>query len=281
MFIRPDWPAPHTIKSIYTTRQGGQSQAPFDSFNLATHVGDILERVLANRQQLFDQASLPSEPFWLDQQHTDIALQLGSSEPNAQSEAKTQISQSLAHTPPIADASWTQCPGLVSVVMTADCLPILITNQAGTIVSAIHAGWKGLAKGIVRKTIQSFPAEITQCPEQLMAWIGPSISVQHFEVGQDVYNAFVNQNADNSRYFHAKRSLETSSESIAQKYLADLPGLVRKELNELGISQVYGGNLCSFAQAEDFFSYRRSGQTGRMACLIWIEPSKTADIADF
>ncbi|MGM0541233.1 MAG: peptidoglycan editing factor PgeF [Pseudomonadota bacterium] len=270
MFIRPDWPVPRTIKSLYTTRQGGISQSPFDSFNLATHVGDVLERVEANRQQLFDHASLPSEPLWLDQQHTDIALQL------SQSELNTQISQSLPYTPPVADASWTQCPGLVSVVMTADCVPILITNQAGTIVSAIHAGWKGLAKGIVRKTIQSFPAEIKRSPEQLMAWIGPAISMQYFEVGQDVYNAFVDQNADNSRYFHAKRPLGASSESTPEKYLADLPGLVRKQLNDLGVSQIYGGDLCSFAQTEDFFSYRRSGKTGRMACLIWIEPSQNS-----
>lgn len=272
MFIRPDWPVPDTIKSIYTTRQGGVSKAPFDSFNLATHVGDLLEDVLANRQQLFEQACLPSEPIWLDQQHTDIAIELD------QSDLNTQVSHSLSHTPPIADASWTQCPGLVSVVMTADCLPILITNQAGTIVCAIHAGWKGLAKGVVSKTIQSFPAEIQRSPEQLMAWIGPAISAQHFEVGQDVYDTFVNQDAANSSYFHAKPplevSLKASRQSVPEKYLADLPGLVKKELNGLGVSHVYGGNLCSFALSEDFFSYRRSGKTGRMASLIWIEPNK-------
>ncbi len=267
MFIRPDWPMPPTLKSIYTTRQAGISKAPFNSFNLATHVGDVLEDVLANRQQLVDQACLPSEPIWLDQQHTDSAIQLHQSAPNA------QVSHSLPQTPPIADASWTQDPGLVSVVMTADCLPILITNQAGTIVSAIHAGWKGLAKGIVSKTIQSFPAEIQQYPEQLMAWIGPAISVQHFEVGRDVYEAFVNLDATNSSYFQTKPRIETRSKSVAQKYLADLPGLAKKQLNELGISHVYGGNLCSFALTEDFFSYRRSGTTGRMACLIWIEPN--------
>ncbi len=268
MFIRPDWPVPRNIKSIYTTRQGGISKAPFNSFNLATHVGDALQDVLANRQQLFDQACLPSEPVWLDQQHTDIAVQL------RQPDLNTQVPHALLHTPPIADASWTQCPGLVSVVMTADCLPILITNQAGTIVSAIHAGWKGLAKGIVSKTIQSFPAEIQRSPEKLMAWVGPAISVQHFEVGQDVYDLFVNQDEVNAGYFHAKPLSGTSPESVPEKYLADLPGLVKKELNGLGVSQVSGGDLCSFEQTEDFFSYRRSGKTGRMACLIWIEPNK-------
>ncbi len=265
MLIKPDWPVPSTVKSIYTTRQGGMSKAPFHSFNLATHVGDLLENVVANRQQLFDQACLPSEPIWLDQQHTDIAIQLDQSNLNA------QVSHSLP--PPIADASWTQNPGIVSVVMTADCLPILITNQAGTIVSAIHAGWKGLAKGIVRKTIQSFPTDIQQCPEQLIAWIGPAISVQHFEVGQDVYDTFIDQDSANSSYFHAKPRDETPSKPLPKKYLADLPGLVKKELNALGVSHVYGGDLCTFALSEDFFSYRRSGQTGRMACLIWIEPT--------
>lgn len=268
MFIRPDWPVPRTVKSIYTTRQGGISKAPFNSFNLATHVGDVLEDVLANRQQLFDEACLPSEPVWLDQQHTDIAIQLDQSNLNA------QVTHSLP--PLIADASWTQCPGLVSVVMTADCLPILITNQAGTLVCAIHAGWKGLAKGIVSKTIQSFPPEIQRSPEQLIAWIGPAISAQHFEVGRDVYDAFVAQDVMSSSYFHAKSLIETSSKSVAEKYLADLPGLVKKELNDLGVSHVYGGNLCSFALTEEFFSYRRSGKAGRMACLIWIEPGKNS-----
>ncbi|MDA3808088.1 MAG: peptidoglycan editing factor PgeF [Thiomicrorhabdus sp.] len=268
MFIKPDWPVPHTVKSIYTTRQGGISKAPFNSFNLATHVGDALEDVLANRQQLVDQACLPSEPIWLDQQHTDRAIQLH------QSDLNTQVPPSLPQTTPIADASWTQCPGLVSVVMTADCLPILITNQAGTIVSAIHAGWKGLAKGIVSKTVQSFPAEIQQCPEQLIAWIGPAISAKHFEVGRDVYDTFVDQDAASASYFQAEPLVETLSDSVGQKYLADLPGLVKKELNDLGVSHVYGGELCTFALTEDFFSYRRSGKAGRMACLIWIEPNK-------
>jgi YfiH family protein len=268
MFISPNWPAPQNIKSICTTRQGGVSKAPFDSFNLATHVGDVLEDVLTNRQQLIEQAGLPSEPIWLDQQHTDIAIQL--IQPNLKTLASTSQHAS------IADASWTQQIGLVSVVMTADCLPILITNQSGTIVAAIHAGWKGLAKGIVSKTIQDFPEDVKRHPETLMAWIGPAISLQHFEVGQDVYETFVKKDAMNARYFQTKSTLkptlETASKQVATKYLADLPGLVRKELNDLGVSQVYGGDLCSYALDEDFFSYRRSGKTGRMACLIWIGP---------
>ncbi len=267
MFITPDWPAPHTVKSIYTTREGGISKAPFNTFNLATHVGDVLGDVLANRQQLFEQACLPSEPIWLDQQHTDIAIQL------PPSNLHTQDSNSV--TPPIqtpiADASWTQCPGLVSVVMTADCLPILITNQAGTIVSAIHAGWKGLAQGIVSTTIAEFPDEIKNSPDRLLAWIGPAISAEHFEVGQDVYDIFVNQNMSNSIFFQSKPCNVGSCSKTSQKYLADLPGLVRKELHDLGVSNVYGGDLCSFGEEKDFFSYRRSGKTGRMACLIWIE----------
>ena len=269
MFIKPDWPVPPNIKSLYTTRQGGVSQTPFNTFNLATHVGDDLQDVLANRKQLFDQACLPSEPVWLDQQHTDIAIQLN------QSSLYTQTPDSLLSTlstqVPVADASWTLCPGLVSVVMTADCLPILITNQAGTIVSAIHAGWKGLAKGIVSKTLQSFPDEVQQSPEHLMAWIGPAISARQFEVGQDVYDVFVHQNKANSIFFQSKSYGAISSQKAPKKYLADLPGLVRNELNALGVSKVYGGDLCSYEQVEDFFSYRRAGKTGRMACLIWID----------
>lgn len=266
MLIKPIWPAPRRINAFYTTRQGGVSQAPFDGFNLATHVGDQLEDVLANRKQLFDQACLPSEPVWLDQQHTDYALKLCNSVYSAQFDSSPLDSDVVVV--PVADASWTQQPGLVSVVVTADCLPILITNQTGTIVSAIHAGWKGLAKGIVSKTIQAFPEEVKQDPSQLMAWIGPAISAQHFEVGQDVYDIFVKQDRAHAQFFQSKP---------ANKYMADLPGLVKKELQGLGVVDVFGGDLCSFELKEQFYSYRRSGQTGRMACLIWIEEGSDRD----
>ena len=248
MFVSPNWPVPKNIKAFCTTRKGGESKRPFDSFNLATHVEDDLITVLHNRDSLIELAHIPSQPVWLNQQHTDKALALTS---------PTEFSK-----PPIADASWTQTPNVVSVVMTADCLPILITDFDGTCVAAIHAGWKGLADNIVSKTIQSMPIK----PVKLMAWIGPAISKKNFEVGQDVYDAFVKTNINNKDYFEIKERSEN-------KYLADLPGLVTSELNELGVADVYQSDLCTFEDEEHFYSYRRDGKTGRMASLIWIEPN--------
>ena len=258
MFLKPNWPAPAGIKALCTTRQGGVSRPPFDSFNIATHVGDNLDDVMTNRHLLVERAKLPAEPFWLDQQHTDEAIHLT----NPQN-TQTELSQTL--TPPIADASWTTQAGLVSVVMTADCLPVLITNQAGTLVAAIHAGWKGLQKGIVTKTVAAFASREDCQSEQLLAWIGPAISLKHFEVGQDVLDAFVQSDEANKAFFH-------QVEGLQGKYLADLVGLVTKELNEIGISAVYGGDHCSYAESDLFYSYRLSGVTGRMASMIWIEP---------
>ncbi|BCN93545.1 laccase domain protein [Thiomicrorhabdus immobilis] len=213
---------------------------------MATHVEDDLQHVLQNRAIIKRQANLPSEPIWLNQQHTDIALPLSST--------------TVFDEPPIADASWTQSVNVVSVVMTADCLPILLTDKQGSCVAAIHAGWKGLADKIVSKTIQAMPVQSSE----LMAWIGPAISVRQFEVGQDVYDAFVNQNIENKRFFHAEPQQKA-------KYLADLPGLVRFEMQNLGVSQIYASQLCSFENQTEFFSYRRDGKTGRMASMIWIE----------
>ena len=172
--------------------------------------------------------------------------------------------------PPIADASWTTQKGCVSIVMTADCLPLLITNKQGTLVSAIHAGWKGLHLGIVSKTIAAFLTKERgkTKAEDLLVWIGPAISKKHFEVGQDVLNAFVEKKAWNRMFFTEVKGKEKES---PQKYLANLVGLATKELNTLGINAIYGGNLCSYSQHECFYSYRRSGQTGRMASLIWME----------
>jgi len=246
MFISPNWPAPKNIKAFCTTRKGGGSQRPFDSFNLATHVDDNQQTVIQNRALLVELANLPSQPVWLNQQHTDTALALT---------AKSMFSE-----PPIADASWTLTPNLISVIMTADCLPILVTDIEGSCVAAIHAGWKGLADNIVTKTIQAMPVK----PQNLMAWIGPAISKKNFEVGQDVLDAFVKINIDNNSYFETK-------DAQKNKYLADLPGLVKRELNQIGVHQVYQSGLCSYEDEEHFYSYRRDGRTGRMASLIWIE----------
>ncbi len=260
MFIVPKWPAPKHIKALCTTREGGASFPPFDGFNLATHVGDDLSSVEKNRHTLVSQANLPSAPYWLDQQHTNVAIELSKERLNS-----LNIKNSP---PPIADASWTMQKGCVSIVMTADCLPLLITNQQGSLVSAIHAGWKGLHKGIVSKTIQSFLAKEGGESHALLVWIGPAISQEYFEVGQEVLDAFVQKCPKNAEFFTPPSVLNTKK---SFKYQADLVGLVRKELNKLGVTNIYGGDLCTYAQSEQFYSYRRSGKTGRIASFIWME----------
>jgi len=261
MFITPNWPAPKQIKALCTTREGGVSTAPFDSFNLALHVGDEPQCVVENRRRLIAQAKLSSSPFWLDQQHTDVAIKLYNTCSNTSNLKNSP--------PPIADASWTIEKGCISVVMTADCLPLLITNQQGTLVCAIHAGWKGLQKGIVQKTILEFSSQVNGCsPQELLVWIGPAIQQNCFEVGQDVLDLFLENDPLNKAFF---TPLPIGGGKKTQKYLANLVGLVTKELNALGITAVFGGDLCSYSQNDLFYSYRRSGQTGRMASLIWME----------
>lgn len=247
MFINPNWPAADNIRALSTTREGGLSLPPYDSFNLATHVGDQLDTVEQNRQILTEQACLPESPFWLEQQHTVDAINLD------------KVS-STDWQPVIADASWTTHANKLPVVMTADCIPILVTNRAGSLVCAIHAGWKGLADGIVTSTIQSLPEK----PENLLVWIGPCIRQSNFEVGTDLFDLFVDLNHENSQFFkHIK------SQPVV-KYLADLPGLLSLELQNLGVTDVYDSELCTFTGKDRFYSYRRDGQTGRMASMIWM-----------
>lgn len=245
-FLRPEWPAPRWVKAVLTQRQGGVSLPPFEGFNLATHVGDDPAAVLENRLLLQNCLQLPNSPCWLDQQHTTDTLYL---------QTTTHVSASQT-----ADASWTDHPDVVSVVMTADCLPILVTNKQGTLVSAIHAGWKGLADGVVENAI-------TRLPEfcgNLLVWIGPAIGANAFEVGQDVVDAFCLKRPELSRYFVAKTTRPGY-------FLADLVGITKVILAQLGVTKVYGGQWCTFELAKDFYSYRRDGQTGRMASLIWID----------
>jgi len=248
MFIKPNWPAPNSIRSVCTTREGGVSLPPFDSLNLATHVGDDPSLVKQNRQILNEQACLPNLPFWLEQQHTTEAINLDGLD--------SQMWQ-----PVIADASWTTQSHQVSVVMTADCIPILVTNKLGNLVCSIHAGWKGLAEGIVTSTLQSLPEK----PENLLIWIGPCIRQPHFEVGTDVFDLFVDLDHENTEFFvRIKNQLDV-------KYLADLPGLLSLELSKLGVTDIYDSQICTFEDVQRCYSYRRDRQTGRLATMIWIE----------
>jgi YfiH family protein len=240
-FFIPIWPAPSHIKSLQTSRAGGKSEGKYKSFNLATHVNDDIDLVNSNRE-LLDQF-LPSSPYWLNQTHSVDVIEL----------------PSLAFN---GDASYTKEKNTVCVVQTADCLPLLVTNKKGTIVAAIHAGWRGLLNGVIENTIH----KMNMSPNELLVWLGPGISQKHFEVGFDVKHSFCEKDQ------HAEKAFRAISD---QKWLADIYYLAKMRLKSLDVTDIYGGSVtddyCTFANELDYFSYRRDGETGRMASLIWIE----------
>ena len=237
--IRPDWPAPKNVRALQTTRQGGVSAPPYDSLNLGSHVGDAPLAVARNRMLL--NTLLPSEPVWLEQVHGTIVA-------NAD----------MATCRPQADACIARHRAAVCVVMTADCLPVLLCDQQGSVVGAAHAGWKGLAAGIIEATVQ----EMNAAPQNLMAWLGPAISQDAFEVGDEVHTVFVDMHPQAASAFIPGRN---------GKWFADIYALARVRLNALGITQIYGGDYCTYREREKFFSYRRDGITGRMGTFIWLE----------
>lgn len=236
-WITADWPAPANIHTASTLRTGGVSQNEFNSLNLGSHVNDKLPDVLENRQRIKNMLRLPSAPVWLQQTHSNQAV------------CANQVS-----TIPVADASYTTQSHIVCTVLTADCLPILLCDLQGTMIAAIHGGWRGLLNGIIENTLDQIPNV------ELMAWLGPAIGVQGFEVGDNVRNAFINKSAKFCSAFKKHRS---------RKYCADINQIARIILTQAGVLQIYGGQYCTMYDADRFFSYRRDGQTGRMATMIW------------
>ena len=238
-FMVPDWPVPDTVRAVMTTRRGGFSTGPYASFNLASHVGDDERAVAANRQRLRDALSLPGEPQWLDQVHGRRVVEL--SQPVMES----------------ADAAVAFEPGPVAAVLTADCLPLLLASRAGDRVGIVHAGWRGMVLGVVEAAVAALAGD----PGDLVAWLGPAIGPAVFEVGGEVRRMFVSMQPESAADFRPGRG---------QKYLADLPGLARRRLVACGVTSVHGGEHCTVADPVRFYSYRRDGQTGRMAALIWM-----------
>ncbi|WQG59953.1 peptidoglycan editing factor PgeF [Pseudomonas sp. RTB3] len=237
-WLIPDWPAPAGVKSCVTTRVGGVSQASFDSFNLGDHVDDVLEAVLENRRRLTDAFAI--EPAWLRQVH---GVSVVEADPGRIAEA---------------DGSWTSTPGIACTAMTADCLPALLCNRAGTRVAAAHAGWRGLAAGVLEAAVESLATE----PADVLVWLGPAIGPQAFEVGPEVREAFMHQLPITERAFVPSRN--------PGKFMADIYELARLRLAARGVTAVYGGGFCTVTDPR-FFSYRRSPRTGRFASLIWLE----------
>ena len=237
--IQPHWDAPSGIRAYCTTRRGGESATPYDSLNLALHVGDDDAQVVRNRDLLNQALKLPTEPCWINQTHGIHAVTL------EQDSSRD------------ADAAITRVPGNIAVVMTADCLPILICNRDGSEVAAVHAGWRGLQAGVIQAALKTMISP----NQEVMAWIGPGISQACFEVGVEVHAAFIGSMQDAETCFDANRP---------GHWLCDLAGLAAKVLTAQGVDEVYRDSHCSYRDADKFYSYRRDATTGRMATLIWI-----------
>ena len=243
-FIHPAWPAPTSVTARVTTRTlAGHSQPPFDRFNLGMHCGDEPGAVAANRERLVELAGLPNPPHWLAQVHGSQVHRIEHALPAA--------------VPALADAVVTGVVGAVLAILTADCLPVLLCARDGSEVGAAHAGWRGLAAGVLEATVAAMHAP----PAELLAWLGPAAGPARYEIGAEVYAAFVDCNAQDAACFRPTRS---------GHWLVDLYALARRRLAGAGVRSVTGGDLCTIADATRFYSHRRDGRSGRMASLIWL-----------
>ena len=250
--IIPNWPAPANVKALQTTRLGGFSQGPHHSLNFGSHVNDNPQHVAQNRQLLSQY--LPSEPVWLNQVHGISVVDAANTD-----------------CVPDADASFTTRKNVVCVTMTADCLPILLCDLQGTTVAAVHAGWRSLCDGVIEATLYQLQTNCTNLnhanlqASDFMAWLGPAIGPDVFEVGAEVRSQFIAKDAE----------AEAAFKLHGNKYLGNLYQIATQRLNALGITQIYGGQVnnqtfCTYTDEERFFSFRRDGETGRMATLIWL-----------
>lgn len=239
-WLVPDWPAPSAVRALITTRRGGVSEAPWKGFNIGMHVGDDPAAVAENRR--FLRAHLPADPVWLDQIHgvEVMRAECGGSR---------------------ADASVARAQNTVCAIMTADCLPVLLCDKSGTVVAAAHAGWRGLAAGVLENTVRAMDVEA----ERILVWLGPAIGPEAFEVGEEVRAAFVTADPGAAGAFRPAEQ--------AGKWMGDLFALARRKLNQAGVTMIYGGGRCTVSDSEYFYSYRRDGVTGRFASLIWLDKS--------
>lgn len=243
-WVTPNWTAPSSVRAISSTRLGGFSNAPYQGLNLGLHVGDDAQHVMQNRTWLAQQAAMPNPPIWLNQTHS------------TQVHVIKQPQEDFPSLVLDGDGLVTKLPRQVCAIMTADCLPILITNTQGTQVAAVHAGWRGLAQGIIDQALAHFSQDV-------LVWLGPAISCAHFEVGAEVRQIFCDQISGADQAF--------TPAVLADKWYADLYQLARLSLRQQGVEQVFDNGLCTYQDPNRFFSYRRDGQTGRQASFIWIE----------
>ena len=244
--IRPDWPVPPTVRAFATTRTGGCSRGAYASLNLGDHVADGRAPVQSNRAKLRATLALPGEPLWLQQVHGIVVVNVAT-----------------AGLKPVADASIADRPGKVCAVLTADCLPVLFCDRAGTRVAAAHAGWRGLAGGVLEASVGALVDSGARA-EELLAWLGPAIGPQAYEVGDEVRSAFLAADPDAEAAFREGRP---------GHWWLDLYAAARARLARVGVTAVWGGNYCTYSDPQHFYSHRRSGRTGRQASLIWLSDS--------
>lgn len=240
-YLVPQWNVPNRVHAVVSTRKGGVSVGEYASLNLGGNTADSWTCVEKNRVSMAQTQALPAEPFWLRQVHGSRVVRAGG---NRQRSTE-------------ADACITRDLGTVCVVTTADCLPVLVCDRRGQEVAAAHAGWRGLAAGILENTVRAFTSE----PRELVAWLGPAISRTHFEVGAEVRAQFVAKNSEHQRCFVQNQH---------GRWQADLYDLARLSLEHLGVEEISGGGFCTYEDQARFYSYRRDGETGRMASMIWL-----------
>jgi YfiH family protein len=240
-WLVPDWPAPARVRAFVTTRAGGVSRGEYFSMNLGNRSGD--EPADVERNRLIVRAHLPAQPRWMAQVHgADVA----------------DLDRLGDDDVPTADAATTGLPGRVGVVLTADCMPLFLCDEGAQRVGVAHAGWRGMAAGVIEKTVEALHAD----PARVMAWMGPTIGPSAFEVGAEVRAAFLAADADASAAF---------TQHKPDKYMADLYALARLRLRRAGVRRIHGGGFCTHGEADRFFSYRRAQESGRMGAFIWME----------
>lgn len=255
-YLAPDWPntcsaKPGNIQACTTLITGGNSKGDYSQFNLASHVGDDVQAVRANRAKLVEDLKLPSEPAWLEQVHSNrvlIADDMAGSSASGDEDSAPAIQ---------ADASIARTKGVVCAVLTADCLPVFFCNRYGTEVAVAHAGWRGLHAGIISNTVNT----MSSLAGDILVSLGPAIGARVFEVGDEVFQAFVDKDSKNQSAFVKAEN---------NRYLCDIYKLATIELQSVGVTQVAGGRCCTYSESNRFYSYRRRQITGRMASIIWI-----------
>ncbi|MHA7927127.1 MAG: peptidoglycan editing factor PgeF [Marinobacter sp.] len=244
--LKPDWSAPDRVRAISTTRVGGVSARPWNSLNLGVHVEDDPEHVQENRRRLAESIGLDSDRIgWLNQVHGTEVVEL----------TANNVGQTVK-----ADASYTRQPGIACAILTADCLPVILADREGTVVGAAHCGWRSLCGGVIENLVSAMAV----APKTLQVWLGPAIGPESFEVGPEVRDAFVRHDPEAARAFK-------DGGARPEHFMADIYALATLRLNHLGVYNVNGGGLCTVQDSDRFFSYRRDGQTGRMATLIWLK----------